>query len=251
MRRLTLIAIVVFSSAALVAACSSDDDAGTAQDTAASASGDQGGATGDAGDSPDGATTPDPGGGPGPGPADVGGGPGPDTTPPTDAGASTDAAVEGVCGDGVCAPDEGAVDCPQDCCQSPDGTAGCGDGFCHADPGCGESADTCPDDCGGASTVTWTADVQPILQNRCGPCHAGGRSGGHNGATSYADTQADSYYCQGKKKGDCFVVRVLDGSMPQGARCTGDPATDAGNDRCLTQAEIDVLQAWADGGLPE
>jgi hypothetical protein len=39
--------------------------------------------------------------------------------------------------------------------------------------------------------------------------------------------------------------------MPLGAGCTGDPAQDAGNPACLTQAEQDAVQAWIDAGMPE
>lgn len=36
--------------------------------------------------------------------------------------------------------------------------------------------------------------------------------------------------------------------MPQGAGCTGNPATDAGYPACLTAAEQATIQAWITGG---
>jgi hypothetical protein len=67
--------------------------------------------------------------------------------------------------------------------------------------------------------------------------------------TSYADTQLDSYYCPGKTKGECSIVRIHDGSMPQGAGCTGDPATDASNSACTTAAQQQTITAWIAGGM--
>ncbi len=37
--------------------------------------------------------------------------------------------------------------------------------------------------------------------------------------------------------------------MPLGKGCTGNPAQDASNPACLTQAEQDLLAAWIAGGL--
>jgi hypothetical protein len=47
------------------------------------------------------------------------------------------------------------------------------------------------------------------------------------------------------------LVRVQDGSMPQGGGCTGNPVTDAGNPACLTAAEQNTLAQWiAQGQQP-
>ena len=73
-------------------------------------------------------------------------------------------------------------------------------------------------------------------------------AGGANLASSYAATQLGSYYCPGNTKGACTIVRVHDGTMPQGAGCTGNPTTDAGNPACLTAAEQATLQGWITGG---
>lgn len=101
--------------------------------------------------------------------------------------------------------------------------------------------------------VTYTADVQPIFGVKCDGCHTGLGFGGHNIGTTYADAflAADHPTCAGLNIGECTIVRIQSGQMPQGGGCTGDPAQDAGNATCLTQAEQDTVQAWIDGGLPE
>ena len=103
---------------------------------------------------------------------------------------------------------------------------------------------------------TYTDDVQPILGAKCASCHTTGGSGGHNGALSYADTQTPSEgygKCtdEGLLRGACFGVMVHDGSMPPNVGCTGDPEADAENEACLSAEEIETLDAWIAGGMPE
>ncbi len=101
------------------------------------------------------------------------------------------------------------------------------------------------------SAPTYNDDVQPIFEAKCAPCHTIFGSGGHNIGTSYTDSLLPSNACPGETIGGCALIRVQDGSMPQGAGCTGDPAQDAGNAACLTQEEQDTVQAWLDAGQPE
>ena len=104
---------------------------------------------------------------------------------------------------------------------------------------------------GPADGPTYVDDVQPLLQAKCGPCHVSGGAGGVNHASSVADAHRDSSACAGQKVFECILVRVQDGSMPPGGACTGDPAADAGNERCLTAAEQDLLADWIEAGAPE
>ena len=106
---------------------------------------------------------------------------------------------------------------------------------------------------GAVQTVTYTDDVQPIFFNKCAPCHTGLSLGGHDLGTTYTDAflPAANPVCAGLNKGQCTIVRIQSGQMPFGGNCTGDPAQDAGNAACLTQAEQDTVQAWIDAGLPE
>ena len=70
--------------------------------------------------------------------------------------------------------------------------------------------------------------------------------------TSYADGQLDSYFCAGLTKAECTLVRINDGSMPDGAGCGGPVADDAANAAsCVTVSEVAILQAWIDGGMLE
>jgi hypothetical protein len=101
---------------------------------------------------------------------------------------------------------------------------------------------------GGSGAVGYATDVQPILAKHCSTCHTTDKSGGANFATSYDDTQLDSYHCAGKTKGACTIERIKDGSMPKGKGCSGDPTKDAGNAACLTAAEQATIQAWVDSG---
>ncbi len=105
----------------------------------------------------------------------------------------------------------------------------------------------------GAVAPTYTGDVQPIFAAKCAPCHTGLGLGDHDIGTTYGDAflPADDSDCDGLNKGQCTIVRIRSGEMPSGAGCTGDPAQDAGNAACLTQAEQDTVQAWIDAGLPE
>jgi hypothetical protein len=114
-------------------------------------------------------------------------------------------------------------------------------------------ADAGDDDASGADTVTvtYTADIQPILQAKCSTCHTVAAFGGVNFASEYADTQILSTRCSGKKVYECMLERVLTGSMPMGRGCTGDPAADEGNADCLTQGELDALTAWVSADAPE
>lgn len=108
-------------------------------------------------------------------------------------------------------------------------------------PGTESCASPDDEDCDGQSDegcfVTYTNDVQPILGAKCAPCHTGGGSGMHNMGISYADTQLPSYYCSGKKKGECALVRIQNGTMP------GSPP--------VTPAEQTIIDTWIGLGMPQ
>ncbi|MFO1009942.1 MAG: hypothetical protein U1F29_07760 [Planctomycetota bacterium] len=106
------------------------------------------------------------------------------------------------------------------------------------------------------SAQTTFSSVHPIFQAKCTPCHVTGGSGGFNIGhpnpnTAYFHSQLASYYSPGNTKGYASLVRILDGSMPFGGGCTGDPTQDAGNGACLTASEQALIAAWiTDGQLP-
>jgi hypothetical protein len=123
--------------------------------------------------------------------------------------------------------------------------AGCGDdGGSTGDTGPGGNSDA-------NDTVTYSEDVQPILQAKCSPCHVTDNFGSVNHASEYADTQRDSMVCIGEKVFTCMLMRIQSGMMPQGRGCTGDPVMDADNAMCLTAAEQATVAAWVADGAPE
>ncbi|MCS6901618.1 MAG: Ig-like domain-containing protein [Myxococcales bacterium] len=122
----------------------------------------------------------------------------------------------------------------------------CGDGGAGGAGGAGGSGGS--GGTGGQTGVSYGAEVQPILTEKCAPCHTSGSGSGQLNVTSYHDTQKDAYYCNGKTKGACVLTRVQDGTMPQSQGCTGDPTQDAAKPGCLTADEQAKLQAWIDGG---
>jgi len=101
--------------------------------------------------------------------------------------------------------------------------------------------------------TTYTDDAQPIFLEKCDTCHTGAGLGNHNIGTVYADAlkPADDGNCAGLTVGQCTIVLVQAGDMPQGAGCSGNPAQDASNAACLTQSEQSALQEWIDDLLPE
>ena len=98
---------------------------------------------------------------------------------------------------------------------------------------------------------TYTQDIQPILQQKCGPCHTSDAEGGFNHATDYVATQQPSEACDGMVVYECMLVRVRDGSMPENAGCTGDAVADGDNPACLDAAEQDLLAAWVAAEAPK
>jgi hypothetical protein len=120
------------------------------------------------------------------------------------------------------------------------------------DTGMTPTGDTGATDTG--PTVPFSA-VHAIFAAKCGTCHTTQGFGGHDigGAdvsAAYAQSQnaANISFCANQTIGECSQTRILSGQMPQAAGCTGDPVQDAANTACLTQAELDTLQGWLDGG---
>src|SRR5437773_4832302 len=88
------------------------------------------------------------------------------------------------------------------------------------------------------SQVTWTTDVEPILQRRCIGCHSAGGFGPMSLAT----------YQDAREWAKTIRREVLERRMPPwpAARGFGDFV----NDRSLTPVEVELLTAWADGATP-
>jgi hypothetical protein len=89
-----------------------------------------------------------------------------------------------------------------------------------------------------AATVTFTKDVAPIVFEKCAICHRPGEVAPMP-LTSYAEV---------RPWGKAIRESVVERSMPP---WFADPHTSTlkfGNDRRLSQKEIDTITAWVDGG---
>jgi hypothetical protein len=97
---------------------------------------------------------------------------------------------------------------------------------------------------------SWETDVKPILTAYCGGCHENDAlgSGGIDWLNSHENATADAgaLVCDGSSRADCFAVRLLDGSMPDGNPCEPGSA-----DECITDDQFETLQNWNDDGNPE
>ena len=106
-----------------------------------------------------------------------------------------------------------------------------------------------------AAAQTTFSEVHPIFVARCSQCHSVVGFGGFdiaspNISAAYFDSQQPSYWAPGQTKGYAAYQRILNGSMPPNAGCTGNPVLDAGQPACTTAAEQGLLGAWiADGQL--
>lgn len=88
------------------------------------------------------------------------------------------------------------------------------------------------------SQVTWTTDVEPILQARCLGCHTTGGFGPMSLET----------YQEARTWAKAIREEVLERRMPPWPAAPG--FGDFINDRSLTPLEVELLTAWADGGTP-
>lgn len=106
-----------------------------------------------------------------------------------------------------------------------------------------------------AGKTTWDA-VHGIFATKCAPCHAGIEPDDGAGSHAIASGDKDIAYaasqlnariqqCAGKKVGECAYTRIMNGSMPQGKNCAGNPGA-AG---CLTEAEKELILEWISDGM--
>ena len=107
--------------------------------------------------------------------------------------------------------------------------------------------------------VTFTSDIHPILQKKCGTagCHDMPNSflPGHGAAdVNAAYTEATRIWSGGEPVYDLILLRVASNNpsevMPPSFAsppCQGG----LGNSGCLTQAEYDLIKEWVDDGHPK
>ncbi len=87
------------------------------------------------------------------------------------------------------------------------------------------------------TTLLWNKDIAPIMQRRCYQCHTE-----QNVAMSFAT------YKVGRPWAVAIREEVLTRNMPPWSAVAGYGRF--ANDLSLTQRELDLLVAWADGGAP-
>lgn len=90
-----------------------------------------------------------------------------------------------------------------------------------------------------AQTPTYADQVACILFTHCTPCHHPGGAG-HFSLMTYADAYSDRFDIR-----DATQLKLMPPWPPD------EDYTSLAHERTLTQEEIDILQAWADGGGPE
>lgn len=128
------------------------------------------------------------------------------------------------------------------------------EGQCAFVPSGTDPASECVGHCDGAGSCagpTYAADLQPLLEKKCGPCHTTFKFGGTNFAGVYADALLPALTCPGLDVAACLVVRLETGSMPKNKGCTGKPALDAANPDCFTDGNYAELAGWLAAGRPK
>jgi hypothetical protein len=128
------------------------------------------------------------------------------------------------------------------------------EGTCAFVPALTDPDAECVGHCDGAGACagpTFVADMQPLFESKCGPCHTTFKSGGTNFASVYADALLPSLSCSGLNVAACTVVRLQNGSMPKNKGCTGKPNLDAANPDCFTDPNYAELSAWLSAGRPK
>lgn len=113
---------------------------------------------------------------------------------------------------------------------------------------------------GTGAGVTYTKDVRPIFMAKCSPCHAGMSLGMQDIATTYEDVlkpihSVDSFGCWDdvemtipKKVGECALILILNGRMPQNAGCASTPPLQPS--MCLSDQQKATLDSWIKAGMP-
>ena len=87
--------------------------------------------------------------------------------------------------------------------------------------------------------VTWTADIASIIQRRCVGCHVDG---------GFAPMPLAQYE-DARNWSRSIAEHAMEGSMPPWPAAPG--IGDFTNDRSLTPIEVELLEAWAEGGAVE
>ena len=104
------------------------------------------------------------------------------------------------------------------------------------------AADEDPPASTASANLKFEADIWPIFNKSCGPCHVSVGSGGQNiGATDKTKALADA-----KSFKDAIIADIGSGAMPLG--CAKPPG---GGGNCVTAEDYADIKAWYDAGAPK
>ena len=93
-----------------------------------------------------------------------------------------------------------------------------------------------------AGALSFEADIQPIFNTTCGPCHAGQATAGVDIGNDDIDVALES----AREREDRVLARLEIGTMPPG--CAGG---DPGDPGCISAEDLADVQAWYEAGAPE
>jgi len=90
-----------------------------------------------------------------------------------------------------------------------------------------------------AAELSFEADIFPILESTCGPCHT-------SLSPNLAGPDVDTAFDAATNSQERVLTRIGDGGMPQG--CGGGAPGDPG---CIAVEDLAILEAWYEAGAPE
>jgi hypothetical protein len=98
--------------------------------------------------------------------------------------------------------------------------------------------------------VSFAADIHPIFELSCGPCHVTLRTAGHN-----VGGELEQAYADAVRLGQELVSRIDGGGMPPEDapppnNCGANGGDQPGDEGCLTTAQVSLVQTWINQCYP-
>jgi hypothetical protein len=98
--------------------------------------------------------------------------------------------------------------------------------------------------------VSFAADIHPIFELSCGPCHVTLRTAGHN-----VGGELEQAYADAVRLGQELVSRIDGGGMPPPDApppndCGANGGDQPGDEGCLTTAQVSLVQTWINQCYP-
>lgn len=98
--------------------------------------------------------------------------------------------------------------------------------------------------------VSFAADIRPIFEASCGPCHVTDGSAGHN-----VGGELPGAYLDAVELGPSLVTRIDGGGMPPAYAdppndCGAEGGDQPGDPGCMTPEEVALVQRWIDQCYP-